>query len=97
MVTEPRADGARVHGDELAEQKFAREAGERIMQAIALSQFAAELRAAGAAAGLHSATSPAAAKGVAGLHSATSPAAAKGATSDSAHAGAPVPNEDLTT
>jgi hypothetical protein len=56
-----------VHGDESAEQKFAREAGERIMQAIALSQFAAELRAAGAAAG------------------------------DSARAGAPVPNEDLTT
>jgi len=50
---------AEVVGEESAEQKFAREAGERIMQAIALSQFAAELRAAGAAAGLHSATSPA--------------------------------------
>jgi len=79
------------NGDESAEQKFAREAGARIMQAIALSQFASELHAAGAAAGLRSATSPAAAKSAAGLHS------AEGAVNDSARAGAPVPNEDLTT
>ena len=69
VVAEPRAD-------ESAEQKFAREAGARIMQAIALSEFASELHAAGAAAGLHSATSP---------------AAAKSAVNDSARAGAPVP------
>ena len=72
------------NGDESAEQKFAREAGARIMQAIALSEFASELHAAGAAAGLHSATSPAAAKSAAGLHS------AEGAVNDSARAGAPV-------
>ena len=96
MVAEPRAaESAEPHaagaagaaapvpdGDESAEQKFAREAGARIMQAIALSQFASELHAAGAAAGLRSATSP---------------AAAKSAVNDSARAGAPVPNEDLTT
>jgi hypothetical protein len=76
VVAESRGAGAAsLRAEESAEQKFAREAGERIMQAIALSQFAAELRAAGAAAGLHSATSPTAAKGAAG---------------DSARAGAPV-------
>lgn len=53
---------AKPRAAESAKQKFAREAGARIMQAIALSQFATELHAAGAAAGLHWATSPAAAK-----------------------------------
>ena len=76
---------AELRAEESAEQKFAREAGARIMQAIALSQFAAELHAAGAAAGLHSAAPAAAAKSAAGLHS------AEGAVNDSARAGAPVP------
>jgi len=77
VVAELRAEeSAEPRAEESAEQKFAREAGARIMQAIALSEFATELHAAGAAAGLHS---------------------AEGAVNDSARAGAPVPNEDLTT